>query len=590
MTFRARTFAGFLVACAMSVAVATWLIERPLLRYMRDDAEQGLTSQARVVAALIAERAERATGDADALADELGRLVHARVTLLAPDGRVIGDSAVEASALPIVENHASRPEVVEALRSGEGRASRHSNTTGVETIYVAVALRGGPVGVARVAVSLETVDQRLGTIRRLALIGLLAGWLVALGLTWVTSVLLSRRLRVVADTARRYREGDFSRPARDHGTDEIGIVAGVLDDTAHELGARLAGMAREQAHMAAILSGMIEGVVLVDAAGRLVLTNPAARAMLQLTGEFEGVQYLEVVRQPDVARQLSTALGGAAPEPVEVSLERDARQIFVANVVPVATARGGGAVLVLHDITALRRADQVRRDFVANVSHELRTPLTAIRGYVEALLDAPPEADQTRHFLEIIGRHSERMERLVRDLLRLARLDAGQETLDRTDCRLATLVAGVERDLESQLSSKRLRLDVALAADAETVSGDPAKLHDVVRNLIENASNYAPAGRRDRGGQSAIRRPGRPDRGGSRAGHSGGGLAADLRAVLSGRSIAHPGPRRHGAGSVHRAAPGGAARRPRHGGEPSGRRRRVRGHASGRFIAPLARR
>jgi two-component system phosphate regulon sensor histidine kinase PhoR len=305
-------------------------------------------------------------------------------------------------------------------------------------------------------------------------------------------VLLNRRLRVVADTARRYREGDFSRPARDHGQDEIGIVAGVLDETAHELGARLRNLAREQAHMAAILSGMIEGVVLVDSAGRLVLTNPAARAMLHLAGDAEGVHYLEVVRQPDVARQLSSALGGAAPDPVEVSLERDARQIFVANVVPVATARGGGAVLVLHDITALRRADQVRRDFVANVSHELRTPLTAIRGYVEALLDAPPDPEQARRFLEIVGRHSERMERLVRDLLRLARLDAGQETIERTDCGLAALIAGVERDLESRLAAKRQRLDVTIAAEAAAVSGDPVKLHDVCRNLVENASNYAP--------------------------------------------------------------------------------------------------
>jgi two-component system phosphate regulon sensor histidine kinase PhoR len=151
-------------------------------------------------------------------------------------------------------------------------------------------------------------------------------------------------------------------------------------------------------------------------------------------------------------------------------------------------------VLVLHDISDLRRADQVRRDFVANVSHELRTPLTAIRGYVEALLDAAPgEADQ-RRFLEIIARHTLRMERLVRDLLRLARLDAGQEPLDRTAVGLRTLVAGVEHEMHAALDARGQRLQVTVADDATQVSGDAAKLHDALRNLVENAINYSPDG------------------------------------------------------------------------------------------------
>ncbi len=161
--------------------------------------------------------------------------------------------------------------------------------------------------------------------------------------------------------------------------------------------------------------------------------------MLRLPETAEGLHYLEVVRQPDISAQLASALGGGQPTSAEIHLDRDRRHTFVAHVVPVARERGGGAVLVLHDITDLRRADQVRRDFVANVSHELRTPLTAIRGYVEALSDEP-RPEEARQFLEIISRHALRMERLVRDLLRLARLDAGQETLERADCHPAALV------------------------------------------------------------------------------------------------------------------------------------------------------
>jgi len=150
-------------------------------------------------------------------------------------------------------------------------------------------------------------------------------------------------------------------------------------------------------------------------------------------------------------------------------------------------------VLVLHDISDLRRADQVRRDFVANVSHELRTPLTAIRGYVEALVDEPPQdPDQTRHFLEIIARHAARMERLVTDLLRLARLDAKQELLEMASCDIERTLRTVVADLAPSIEAKQQRVTVTVAPDAGTVQADPAKLHDIIHNLVENAVNYSP--------------------------------------------------------------------------------------------------
>jgi two-component system phosphate regulon sensor histidine kinase PhoR len=204
------------------------------------------------------------------------------------------------------------------------------------------------------------------------------------------------------------------------------------------------------------------------------------------------MHYLEVVRQPDISGQLASALAGGQPAATEIHLDRDRRQTFAAHVVPLARERGGGAVLVLHDITDLRRADQVRRDFVANVSHELRTPLTAIRGYLEALGDGRAP-DDARQFLEIISRHALRMERLVLDLLRLARLDAGQETVQRAECRPAALVQAVAHDMEDQIAGRRQRVETAID-ESLTASGDPAKLHDVLRNLLENASNYSPEG------------------------------------------------------------------------------------------------
>ena len=224
------------------------------------------------------------------------------------------------------------------------------------------------------------------------------------------------------------------------------------------------------------------------------LVNDAARTMLRLDDKAIGRRYVELIRHPDIAGQLTRALAGEAPGGVELSLGRDLSQTLIARAAPVVASGSTGAVLVLHDISDLRRADRIRRDFVANVSHELRTPLTAIRGYVEALLDAPPRPEETRRFLEIIARHSSRMERLVKDLLRLARLDAGQEALETAPCSVEAVFAGVIGDLTPVIEGRDQEVDVRVAPDAATVSGDPAKLHDVLRNLVENASNYSPEG------------------------------------------------------------------------------------------------
>ena len=215
--------------------------------------------------------------------------------------------------------------------------------------------------------------------------------------------------------------------------------------------------------------------------------------MLKLDDAATGRRYQEWMRQPELFPQLAGALKRETPAGVEFVLARDPSRTCVARAAPVGDP-SGGVMVVLHDISDLRRADRVRRDFVANVSHELRTPLTAIRGYVETLLDAPPGPQESRRFLEVIARHTTRMERLVKDLLRLARLDAGQETPDRVQCDLAAIVQAVANDLGDAIAERRGRFEAAIAPDARTVTSDPARLHDVLRNLMENAVNYSPEG------------------------------------------------------------------------------------------------
>jgi len=328
-------------------------------------------------------------------------------------------------------------------------------------------------------------------------IAFVAGALVALvaSIVYRSSLAIRDRDRVVAilSVARRYLLGDLSRPAPDYGDDELGSVARAMDQAVQELGRRVDSLARDRARMEAILASMVEGVLVVNEQGRLQLVNDAARRLLKLEKASIDHSYVEAIRHPGIVERIGRALTGEETEGLELSVTRDTTRTLVARVAPVVAA-GRGAVLVLHDITELRKADLVRRDFVANVSHELRTPLTAIKGYAEALLDDPDDAEAREKFLDIIHRHATRMERLVKDLLRLARLDAGQETVELAPCDVEGLLRGIVNDFEPIAAQKQQTIHTRVSAEAATLVTDATKLHDIARNLVENAVNYTPDG------------------------------------------------------------------------------------------------
>jgi two-component system phosphate regulon sensor histidine kinase PhoR len=313
---------------------------------------------------------------------------------------------------------------------------------------------------------------------------------------FIAATLNSPLLALLAGLVAAFAAAAFIASALESHLSEIDTVH---SHAAQQLSRQVTDLITDRARTDALLSGMVEGVLAVDAAGRLQLINDAARRMLNLEQIPLGRHYVEAVRHPVIAQLLSGALRTGQLEPAEVPI---GSRVFSAQATSTRGTNGagdtdgGGAVLVLHDITDLRRADRVRRDFVANVSHELRTPLTAVRGYVEALMDDPTTPEQRKKFLEVIDRHTGRMERLVRDLLRLARLDAQQEAAERHPCDVESQFKAVAADLSTLIEQKQIQVDVAVNPDACVAQFDPTKLHDALRNLIENAVNYSPAGGR----------------------------------------------------------------------------------------------
>jgi len=492
LSVRLKLFIGSMAAAAFAVLTMALLVPWQLRAQERTVIERRLADESKLIADLLSSARDLAEPDMDREADRLGTLVSGRVTLIAGDGRVVGDSTQTPAELQTLENHSGRPEVVAAAGGAIGTSQRYSTTLQTDMVYVAIRSDHPVVKYVRLALPLTDVNAQLAAIGSATALALMAALVAALILSWMFSAPLARRVEAVAAVAQRYSSGDFSRPAHDYGKDELGAVARALDGAAQELGRRVDDLSRDRARTDAILAGMVEGVLIVDRQGHVQLVNRAAQEMLRVTEQATGRPYVEVIRHPDIAALLGAALRREPMASRELTLSRDASRTFVARAAAVASSGDGGAVLVLHDITDLRKAGQIRQDFVANVSHELRTPLTAIRGYVEALLDEPSFDPEARGFLDIIGRHTARMERLVTDLLRLARLDARQEALERTRCNVRDAFDGVLSDLSQVAAARQQRVSVEVAGDAAYVDADPGKLHDILRNLVENAVNYSP--------------------------------------------------------------------------------------------------
>jgi two-component system phosphate regulon sensor histidine kinase PhoR len=496
-SFRTRIFLATLGSTLLALVVAGLFFTISTQDRTNALVETALTAQARLVGELLGQASPLADQQMVALdreADRLGALIGAQVTFVTAEGRVVGDSAEPLDAAELMENDATRPEIAAARESGIGRSRRFSDTTKTEMLYVAIPVRHPTIAFVRLALPLTDIRHELQptatTATTAALLALAGSGVIA----FVIAGRFGRRVETIARIAERYKTGDLTPPQVDYGQDELGTVARVLDDSVQELGRRMAEIGRDRGRMEAILSGMVEGVIVLDAQGRTQLVNDAARRILRVDDLTIGRHYLEDVRHPAIASLAGAALQGQTADPVQFSPTHDHSRTIMARGAPVKTGPSNGAVLVLHDITELQRVDRIRRDFVANVSHELRTPLTAIRGYVEALTDTEISADERQQFLAIVERHTLRMERLVKDLLRLARLEAGQETVDLVPCDVGRLIQGVVGDLASALETRRQFVDVQVDRASATVSGDPGKLHDVLRNLIANASSYSPEG------------------------------------------------------------------------------------------------
>jgi two-component system, OmpR family, phosphate regulon sensor histidine kinase PhoR len=431
-----------------------------------------------------------------------------RVTLILADGRVVGDSGVAPEDLPRMENHAGRPEVQAALAGRLGRDLRTSATINAPLLYVALPLQeaGRVVGVLRLALPLSAVTASYGDLHRVLLAGGLVALAVALGIGIFVAGRVTRPVVEMQAIAQQMSEGNFAVRASARSVDEIGTLGRALNLLATRLRQQIHDLEQERAKATAILDGMVEGVIAVDGRDSVLLMNERARSLFGLgVSDVVGKPFLEVIRNADLHQIFrDTRAGPEGPRALaresgaqrEVALTMRVERIVQVNAVPLRfDSNDVGVVMVLHDVTALRRLERVRTEFVANVSHELRTPLTAIRGYLETLLGgALEEPENARNFLEIVVRHSERLGRLLDDLTDLSNIELGRIRLRLEPTRLHEVVASVLGIIWPRAEKGEVTLVDAVPADLPPVVADHDRLVQILINLVDNAVKYTSPG------------------------------------------------------------------------------------------------
>jgi two-component system, OmpR family, phosphate regulon sensor histidine kinase PhoR len=455
------------------------IIDQRLHDRISEQTVDELAREARLVAA-----EWRSTDSADALADSAGAALGHRVTLIAPNGVVQGDTDFNDGGLHALQNHNTRPEVVEARRSGTGSARRTSASAGDEELYVAVI---APLGVARVSLPTRAIEEVFDRARRdVLLAGLIALVLAALLGFWFSRT-VSQPIVELRDVARAIADGDITRRPALAAPGEVGDLATALYRLAEQLGARLSALQADQALLSAVIQSLEEGVLAVDAASQVVQINDSARSLLGIRATVPFPVDL-LPRSGELRDALSHALRGENSETVELTLG-DRTLSLTAR--PLAH---GGAVLALLDLTSVRRLESVRRDFVANVSHELRTPLTVVAGFAETLSDANVPEEKRRDFTQKILENATRMQRMVDDLLDLSRIESGGWVPNPGPVDVQDVARDVVGALSDAASRNGTRISVSIAPDARELYADRTALRQVISNLVDNAIRYTKDG------------------------------------------------------------------------------------------------
>jgi two-component system phosphate regulon sensor histidine kinase PhoR len=427
----------------------------------------------------------------DALAKKLGEEINARVTIIAVDGTVLGDSDQDPS---VMENHATRPEVVDALNTGLGESTRYSTTLGQKMMYVAVPVlyQDEILGVARLSLSLTAVESLVRQVTVSIIIAMAAAALLVVLAAWIIARLTTRPIRELTAASKRITSGELGQKITIAAKDEVGELAHAFNEMSLKLKELVAMISEDRARLATILDNMADGVIMTDTEGNISLANGAAEKLFNIK-EAGNKPLIEAVRDHEVDELLKLCLKTARTQAVHY--ESVTSKLYLrAIAIPIAHS---GVLLLFQDLTSLRNLQTTRRELIGNVSHEFRTPLAGIKAMVETLRDgAVDDKKVARDFLTRIDSEVDRLTQLVAELTELSRIETGKAELKQEPVNLNRLVEEVVAQLSPQTERQKLALAKKLDASLPSVSADKARVRQVLINLVHNAIKFThPGGR-----------------------------------------------------------------------------------------------
>jgi two-component system phosphate regulon sensor histidine kinase PhoR len=491
-----QLFPSYLLITLVTLLAASWYASEAMRRFFLDQTETDLKARASLLEKQIKGLiSPLGAENIDTICKEAGRLSATRITVILPDGTVIGDSR---ETPRLMDNHANRPEIISALAGQTGTSLRFSNTLLQRMLYVAIPIRDhqGIVAVLRTALPATALEAEIGSIQlKIALGGCIIA-LLAAAISWVISRRISRPIEQMKKSAEQFAAGDFSQQLNFSSTLEMAGLADALNQMANQLDHRIKTIINQRNQLETVLASMLEGVIAVDSEERIVSINRAAAQLFENEpASCQNKSIQEVIRSSALQQFIRRALSNPKPAEEDITVYQNEERVIDVKSTPLLDAdrQQIGTLVVFNDVTQLRDLENMRRDFVANVSHEIKTPLTAIKGFVETLQQGKVHrAEEKVRFLSIIQKHVDRLNSIIEDLLALSRIEQEDERreINFQQIKIRDIFEAAVQLCRPKAEEKKVRIE--LDCDKETTAVlDPTLIEQAVANLLDNAIKYS---------------------------------------------------------------------------------------------------
>jgi two-component system, OmpR family, phosphate regulon sensor histidine kinase PhoR len=471
-----------------------------LTGYVRDSQLDNLRFHLKQEARITAEAALpllRSGNSPDSLAKELGNAIDSRITIIAPDGTVLGDSIEEPAKM---ENHSTRPEVKDALASGLGESTRYSTTTNKQMMYVAVPVtsEGKIFGISRVALPLTAVNSSVNHVTRTIILATVIITILAVLAIWLIARTTTRPIRQLTRAAQRIAAGQLGQKITISTKDEIGQLAHAFNNMSANLKTTVDDISTEKTKLANILANMADGVIMTDADGNIILANPAAGNLFGFKdADAVNKPVIEIVHDHEIDEILKQCLKTVKQQSTQ--FESDITKRFLRAIALPLQYHGrlNGVLVLLQDLTELKNLQTMRRDIVGNISHELRTPIAGIKAMVETLQNgAVDDRETAQDFLSRIQGEVDRLTQMVAEITQLSRIETGRAELRMQPVNLNTLIEEVLTEMSPLAEKQQITLDKELIAKMPAVPADKDRIRQTIINLVHNGIKFnKPAGK-----------------------------------------------------------------------------------------------